>query len=122
MGHNTYVTKEYVKRREEGRCFQCGQQFGPLHRCHERKLKEGDEAESDGVEFVESSPNNDQQRSATECNMLNLSFFSLNGFSRPKTMKMKGTVGDNLVMVMVDNGASHFISQSMIQRLRLPTT
>ncbi|RDX88161.1 Retrovirus-related Pol polyprotein, partial [Mucuna pruriens] len=42
-------------------------------------------------------------------------------FSIPKIRKMKRTMGDNLVMVMVDSGASHnFVSQSMIHRLGLP--
>ncbi|RDX77353.1 hypothetical protein CR513_42540, partial [Mucuna pruriens] len=65
----------------------------------------------DVVELVGSSPNNDQQGSI-EYNMLNLSFLSLNELSRTKTIKMKGTMSDNSMMVMVDSGTSHnFISQ-----------
>lgn len=30
---------EYVKRRAEGRCFQCGLSFGPGHRCPEKSLR-----------------------------------------------------------------------------------
>lgn len=28
-----------MKRREEGRCFQCGLAFGPGHRCLEKSLR-----------------------------------------------------------------------------------
>ena len=30
---------EYLKRREEGRCFHCGGAFGPGHRCPEKSLR-----------------------------------------------------------------------------------
>lgn len=29
--------QEYVRRRAEGRCFQCHMPFGPMHRCPEKK-------------------------------------------------------------------------------------
>ncbi|RDX67877.1 hypothetical protein CR513_53197, partial [Mucuna pruriens] len=107
-GNNTYLTKSMSGGEKRGIVFNVTNNLGHS-------------IEFDGVELVESSPNNDYQGPTTKGNMLNLPFFSLNGFSRPKTMKMKGIVGDDLVMVMVDSGTSYnFIYQSMVHRLGLP--
>ena len=121
---------EYVRRREEGRCFRCGQPYSPTHRCPERKLRvlilgEDEETTKDGefevAELIKGERDQEPQGETPECNYLDLPFFSINGFSRPKTMKMKGNIGEHSVIVLVDSGASHnFISETLANNLGLP--
>jgi len=38
-GSRTLPYPEYVRRREEGRCFHCGGAYSPGHRCPEKNLR-----------------------------------------------------------------------------------
>lgn len=50
-----------------------------------------------------------------------VSLNSMIGLSNPKTMKLKGAIGDYEVVVMIDLGATHnFISMEMISELGIP--
>ena len=50
-----------------------------------------------------------------------LSVNSMVGLSSSKTMKLKGTIAHQEVIIMIDYGATHkFISTNLVQKLRLP--
>ncbi|KAJ1416907.1 Retrotransposon gag domain [Sesbania bispinosa] len=38
-GTHNLTTKEWEERRRKGLCFRCGQQFGPLHKCPDPRLR-----------------------------------------------------------------------------------
>jgi len=38
-GSRTLLYSEYVRRREEGRCFHCGGAYNPEHRCQKKNLR-----------------------------------------------------------------------------------
>lgn len=102
---------EYVKRKEEGRCFRCGGPFGPGHRCPERSLRMLILAEDE------------EEESETELNQvqMELSAFSAGGLTQPKTMKLHGWIGEKQVLILIDCGASHnFISKELVGNLGLP--
>ncbi|WVZ12616.1 hypothetical protein V8G54_017146 [Vigna mungo] len=107
---------EYLKRREEGRCFRCGGPFGPGHRCPERGLKmlivveEEEEAEGDEVK-------------ETNLAKMELSALSAGGLTTPKTMKLRGHIGHREVLVLIDSGASHnFIDRRVVEELQMTVT
>ena len=53
--------------------------------------------------------------------VVELSINSMVGLSAPKTMKVKGNIARQEVIVLSDCGATHnFISTQLVQRLRLP--
>ena len=43
------------------------------------------------------------------------------GFSTPRTMKLRGTIANQEVMVLIDCGASHNFSAELVDKLRLPS-
>lgn len=52
-----------------------------------------------------------------------LSLNSVVGLTTPGTMKLKGTVGPRVVILLIDYGATHnFISLQLVQQLGIPTT
>ncbi|XP_052723768.1 uncharacterized protein LOC128193723 [Vigna angularis] len=104
---------EYVKRREEGKCFRCGGPFGPGHRCPERGLRMlilAEDEEPGGEEEVE-----------VELEQMELSALSAGGLTQPRTMKLHGQIGTKQVLILIDSGASHnFISRDLVEELALP--
>ncbi|WVZ14824.1 hypothetical protein V8G54_012390 [Vigna mungo] len=107
---------EYLKRREEGRCFRCGGPFSPGHRCPERGLKMlivvDEEEEVEGEEATE-----------TTLATMELSALSAGGLTPPKTMKLRGHIGQREVLVLIDSGASHnFINRRVVEELRMTVT
>ncbi|WVZ22270.1 hypothetical protein V8G54_000814 [Vigna mungo] len=106
---------EFLKRREEGRCFRCGGPFAPGHRCSKRSLRilllAEDEEEESNEETVE------------EMKPMELSACSAEGLTPPKTMKLTGLIGEQRVVVLNDSGASHnFISRRVMEELELSMT
>lgn len=107
---------EFLKRKEEGRCFRCGGPFAPGHHCPEKSLRvvllAEDEKEEDNVEVADA----DQKP-------MELSACSTEGITQPKTMKLVGRIGDKRVLVLIDSGASqNFISRALAEELKLPIT
>nr|KYP56676.1 Retrovirus-related Pol polyprotein from transposon 297 family [Cajanus cajan] len=110
--------REYIKHREENRCFHCGLAFGPGHRCPEKNLRViilADEESSD--------PDSPVLRGIPppgECNWLDLSICSAGGLTTPHTMKLKGKLFDRDILLLIDSGVSHnFISQRLVTELDL---
>lgn len=106
---------EYVKRREEGRCFHCGGLYSPGHCCPEQSIKitilaEGEEEDEEGENRAEEEPK-----------PMELSFFSAGGLTQPRTMKLQGWVNGRRVLVLIDSGANHnFIAKRIATELDLP--
>ncbi|WVY89838.1 hypothetical protein V8G54_035352 [Vigna mungo] len=102
---------EYLKRREEGKCFRCGGPFSPGHRCPERGLRMLIMVDEEEEEECEKEP-------AVELAGMELSALSVGGLTTPKTLKLKGRIGSREVLVLIDSGASHnFISRSLVGEL-----
>ncbi|KAK7247608.1 hypothetical protein RIF29_42494 [Crotalaria pallida] len=122
--------QEYLKRREAGRCFRCGGQFGPGHRCPEKSLRItilaedemlNEEGEIVALQVHGEGELEDFDSPDMSCQMLNLSLFSAGGLTQPKTMKLYGLLHDVPVLVLIDSGASHnFIAHSLVKRMGLP--
>lgn len=108
------------KMREKNLCFRCEKRYTVGDQCKNRELQVllVQRGEEDEVvdEFLEEEP------LLEVGDKVELSPNSVVGMTTPGTMKLKGTVQSNDVVVLIDCGVTHnFISQEVIQRLGLPT-
>lgn len=112
--------KELQEKRAKGLCYRCDAKWMVGHRCAQTELsvmlieEEDGEAENEGID----SPQSSQEELLTE-----VSLNSVIGLSNPKTMKLKGLLGDQEVVVMIDPGATHnFISLATVTRAGVKVT
>ena len=78
-----------------------------------------DEAEQ---EEEEGSGEVDPELETAEINqVVEISLNSVVGLTTPKTMKLKGTIGEQEVVVLIDSGATHnFISLDLVSKMQIP--
>ncbi|KAL5542906.1 hypothetical protein UlMin_010616 [Ulmus minor] len=112
------------KKREKGLCYRCDKKWAPGHRCKKKELTvlltyDMDEAEQ---EEEEGSGEGDPELEMAEINQLvEVSLNSVVGLTTPKTMKLKGTIGEQEVVVLIDSGATHnFISLDLVSKIQIP--
>lgn len=119
---------ELQAKREKGLCFRCDEKYTIGHRCKNRELdvmliheEEGTaavEEVGDILQVVEEDKVLEKEGEAVE-----LSINSVVGLTSPHTMKVKGRIGEQEVVVLVDCGATHnFISVELVQKLEIPRT
>ncbi|XP_010523379.1 PREDICTED: uncharacterized protein LOC104801738 isoform X2 [Tarenaya hassleriana] len=95
---------EFEEKRKKGLCFRCDEKFFVGHRCKQKELQVilAEEVMETGEEFAE------------------LSLNSVVGLTSPKTLKIRGSVGDQEVVILIDSGATHnFISLKLMTKLKL---
>lgn len=82
---------------------------------------DGDESTEDDSSEPPPSPT---EESPAEVNLNSeVSLNSVIGLSNPKTMKMRGMIGEGEVIVMIDPGATHnFVSLEKVCELKIPVT
>ena len=120
---------EYLKRKEEGKCFRCGLKFGPLHKCPQRQLQvlilaEEPEAKEEG-EFV--MVETEKEDDLGDCEVLDvgdekqeLMLHVMKGVAEPHTFKIRGSIDGLTVVALIDSGASHnFLSKETATKLGL---
>ncbi|KAH9762992.1 hypothetical protein KPL70_001020 [Citrus sinensis] len=89
---------ELQKKREKGLCY--------------RSEQEEEEGSGEG----------DPELETTEINqVVEVSLNSVVGLTTPKTMKLKGTIGEQEVVVLIDSGTTHnFISLDLVSKMQIP--
>ncbi|XP_052203652.1 uncharacterized protein LOC127808947 [Diospyros lotus] len=122
---------ELQAKRAKGLCFRCDEKYSIGHRCKNKELQvmviyEEERGEEEGTkpdEAMEAS--GEWEDTVKEGEMVELSLNSVVGLTPPQTMKIKGTIEGQEVIVLIDNGASHnFIVADLVQKLglvRMPT-
>ncbi|XP_037493683.1 uncharacterized protein LOC119370157 [Jatropha curcas] len=122
------LTDDGQELRAKGLCLHCKQPYSPLQECPNKSLRaliggEDDVLTDDGL-FADMEPisSNFLSTELDEAHFseLDLPLYSVGGISRPRTMKLKGTLSLQTVTIMIASGASHnFISGDMVQSLNL---
>ena len=109
------TSEELNERQQKELCFRCGGKWGRDHQCPLKNFRlvllEGeDEEEEDWRDAME----------AHEEENLELSLNSLRGLTSNKSYKVKRSIEESEVMVLIDSGASsNFISEKLVKRLKL---
>ncbi|KZV22958.1 hypothetical protein F511_37884, partial [Dorcoceras hygrometricum] len=109
------------RRKERGLCFRCGEVYSPLHKCAFKLMQvallEGELGEeTDTVEATIGEEGDEDN--IKEYVTLELPLFYISGVTQPQTLKLKGKIGGEEVVIMVDSGASHnFVSRTLMERL-----
>lgn len=93
-------------KREKGLCYCCDEKYSPGHRCRNKELHilvvQGEEG---GEELPEESAEGEEEEAVGE--MVELSINSVVGLTTPKTMKLKGAILGQSVVVLIDCRATH---------------
>ncbi|KAL9444267.1 hypothetical protein AB3S75_017449 [Citrus x aurantiifolia] len=115
---------ELQKKREKGLCYRCDEKWAPGHRCKKKELAvlltyDMDEAEQEEEEGLAEG---DPELEAAEINHgIEVSLNSVVGLTTPKTMKLKGNIEEQEVVVLIDSGATHnFISLDLVNKMQIP--
>ncbi|KAL5578650.1 hypothetical protein UlMin_011092 [Ulmus minor] len=92
---------------------------GEVRRLTDSELQKKREKEQ---EEEEGSVDGDPELDTAEISqVVEVSLNSVVGLTTPKTMKLKGTIGEQEVVVLIDSGATHnFISLDLVNRMQIP--
>lgn len=113
------IDKELQLKRERGLCFRCDGKWNVGHRCSRPELSVLLAQEEEEVE-MEGEGTEDVQTSDTP---VEICLNSVLGVNNPKTLKLRGTILETELVVMIDPGTTHnFISPSTVQKLGIPVT
>ncbi|KAL4037585.1 hypothetical protein IC575_001182 [Cucumis melo] len=120
---------EFQARKEKGLCFRCNEKYSADHKC---RLKEQRELRmfvitegKDEYEIVEEEKE-EKDLGHPEVNgdlttVVELSINSVVGLNDPGTMKVRGKLLGEEVIVLIDCGATHnFVSEKLVKKLILP--
>lgn len=112
---------------KKGKCKRCGENWDPKHRCAKGKetknlykceaTNDSDNDESN-VKEIEDSP--EFSLELDDENIPQVSLSTMTGISQPETLKLKGHIKKNNVMVLIDTGSTHnFLDSTMVKRLNI---
>lgn len=112
---------EVEKWKAAGLCFKCDEKFHPNHPCAQAQLTvlilHPDGAEE---ELFETPCELDDDTEEVVATVAEVSINSVVGLASPRTMKLRGLIGDTPVVVLVDSGATHnFLSEKLIKQMGL---
>ncbi|XP_024027885.1 uncharacterized protein LOC112093511 [Morus notabilis] len=113
---------EIQDKRAKGLCFQGDEKFFPGHRCKDRSLQVLTVCDDEeGVEAAEEEEWMEEEH--LHLDVAEVSLNSVAGFTPNHSMKIKGRIGEQDVVVLVDSGATHnFISNRMVEKIGLQLT
>ena len=106
-------------RRDKGICYHYDEKFFVGHRCKNKQLHVLLVEEDDAEKGTKTEEWEHDQPVLSDAAKLSLNLVV--GIATPKTMKLRGRVMDQEVVVLIDCRASHnFISADLVTRLGIP--
>jgi hypothetical protein len=114
--------KEY--RRVNGLCYTCGEKFEPGHqaKCPKRVPQQLNVISKEDLEMVLSKEMLErvEQEEGQEEELHKLSLHAVSGADTPECIRFRALIQDQLMLMLVDSRSStSFISQTMVDKLRL---
>ena len=110
-------------RREKGLWYNCDEKYAPGHKCKAKFfLLVGEEEEQEPIRLQEEEPVAESNESSTTV-FPEVSMHALAGQISPRTIRVKGRIGNHYIKVLVDSGSTHnFIKEKVAQQLGLTIT
>jgi hypothetical protein len=108
-------------RRAHNLCFKCGEKFDPTHQCAKKQGAElhAITTEDSPVQISEEVLNMLEMQDIAEAQQLSLSIHALAGTDSGDTIRLRATVGDQSLLILVDSGSTgSFLNAAMLPRLR----
>lgn len=121
--------QELQNRREKGLCYYCDEKYAPGHRCKRsfHIMIAEPEPEPDPEDQLTLAMLDSGSTSQTlpepdpELNSAQISLHALLGHTIPQTLKVKGQIQHNPVVILIDSGSTHnFIQDRIAKQLNLP--
>lgn len=111
---------ERADRTRRGLCVYCQDKWVPNHACKRPFLAYmGGDLEEDVEEL--DTPEEQPEAEVITADLSHI--YALEGRQRPEALELRGTIGAEQVVILVDTGSSHdFLHPSVAQRLSLPLT
>ncbi|KAF5462657.1 hypothetical protein F2P56_018645 [Juglans regia] len=110
--------------RDKGLCYYCDSKWNPGHKCQQPKLfliEEVEEELSDTLKEEEAIEGGEMLDFVTNTVQPEISLHALIGSVNPRTMRVKGRVGNQKVVILIDSGSTHnFIDPSVIKKAKVP--
>lgn len=114
------------QKREKGLCFRCDDKWHTGHRWRRRELSvlmSSNESPTEDGEIVVMEGEEPPGEAEEVVEQPEISLNSVLGINNPKTLKLRGQVNGQEVVLMIDPGATHnFVSTALMEKLRLPVS
>ncbi|XP_052196517.1 uncharacterized protein LOC127803919 [Diospyros lotus] len=118
---------ELQAKRVKGLCFRCDEKYSVGHKCKNKDLQvmviyeeEREEGEEETTKAETGENSREPEDTVKIGEVVELSLNSVVGLTPPQTMKIKGEIDGQEVVVLIDNGAFHnFIAAELVQKLGL---
>ncbi|WVY95367.1 hypothetical protein V8G54_034455 [Vigna mungo] len=108
IGEEMDQAQDLLDRKQKGLCYKCGGLFGPLYRCPVKQFRGEKEIDNDEEEYEVAAP----------CTALNICTITSDNDDQPRTMKLRGMIGEIPMLFLIDSGATHnFISRRIVEAL-----
>ncbi|KAA0046073.1 Transposon Ty3-G Gag-Pol polyprotein [Cucumis melo var. makuwa] len=120
---------EFQAQKEKGLCFRCNEKYSADHKCRlkeQRELRMFVVTEGKGEYEIVEEEKEEKDLGRLEVNedlttVVELSINSVVGLNDPGTMKVRGKLLGEEVIVLIDCGATHnFVSEKLVKKLILP--
>ena len=112
---------EVAKWQAEGLCYKCDEKYDRNHVCVKKELTVL-VVHDDGREEELTEEYGDGEEEDT-AEVAEISMNSVVGLSSPRTMKLKGRMGKEEVVILIDSGASHnFVSEKLMRKMGVTLT
>ncbi|WVZ24507.1 hypothetical protein V8G54_003051 [Vigna mungo] len=121
-GANHLTYQDLLDRKQKGLCYKCGGVFGPLHLCPVKQLRVimvNEEIQVTCDKGEEEIDNDEEEYEVVAlCTALNICAIASSNGDQPRTMKLRGMIGEIPMLVLIDSGATHnFISRRLVEAL-----
>ncbi|KAL1212172.1 hypothetical protein V5N11_028793 [Cardamine amara subsp. amara] len=112
---------EIREKKAKGLCFQCDGRYHAGHQCRYKELHILIVRE-DGTEYEHEEEDDGEKEGepTEEPEFAELPLNTAMGLSSPKTIKLRGSIQDINLVIMIDSGATHkFITHQLVEKLGL---
>ena len=116
-----------TQRIKEGKCKHCGEKWDPKHRCAKGKEPKNlynceatNDSNSEDYDVEDTEDASEFSPELDDGSIPQVSLSAMTGISQPQTLKLKGHIKKNKVVVLVDSGITHnFLDATVAKRLNI---